>query len=363
MTITVDTAAFHRAAALAAQVVTGRPLIAPDVLLSADYHTVTLTGSDHEVTLRLPAPAAGAEPGRIAAVNGPLLAAISREAETGTLTLQPSGETLLVTAGRARWRLPVQAPETVVVPPRPDEAPAITVQASHLRDALDAVAYAVSPDPRVPFMAGARLQARGDTLVATGTDGYRLARATVAMAGQITLPAVTVPRKALGLLSRLLANQTAVQLRISQTTLAADIEQASLWCQLVEATWPDLDAVLPDATRPAATIERAPLAAALDRMLPLAEPPSWAVQLSLGDERLTLTVTSSAGSATESLPAKWTGPAAAVSVNLRFLAQALDHLGDPIIRLLFNGPRSPLTCLDDRCRADIMPIASAPKAP
>jgi DNA polymerase-3 subunit beta len=298
------------------------------------------------VPLEAPAPS-----GFTVMVDGPLLAKlVARMPEE--VRLEETGEQLRLLGGtfqaelRTCWRdLPT---------PRFSQGHA-ALPARSLRAALEAVRYAVSREEFRQVLTGVRLEV-GETLRAVASDGYRLAIQEFPLPAPLPAFQGVLPSTAVGDLLRLLAGEETVQLSLEEQFCYCQGERFRYATPLLSGQFPDYRRVIP--TNYPAQAEVGPeLCAALERLEALADPDHRAnhpVHLELREGSLWLHSQSDYGLAEETVPAVVRGELPRLSLNSRYLREALPA-GRATLR--FSGPTTPLLILgEEGYQALVMPL-------
>lgn len=124
-----------------------------------------------------------------------------------------------------------------------------TLVASELHDALARVQHAASTDDDRPTLATIALQRRGDDLRLAASDTYRIALYTIDSAfdddspwGEALLPIVSVPAALAFLKARA---EEPVEVSRDDALVSLSIGSDRLDVELVDAPYPDVDAVFP----------------------------------------------------------------------------------------------------------------------
>ncbi|GAB3585268.1 DNA polymerase III subunit beta family protein [Calidifontibacter terrae] len=135
----------------------------------------------------------------------------------------------------------------------------VEVEGHALREALGRVRFAVSTDPSYEVLAGVRLTVGNRSVALAATDRYRLARAPLTARATTGTGSAVLPA---ALVDRLLAGTAAV---VSLDLLGDRITVRSTDIDLISAVvpgdYPDIDVILPDASKLAGMTRLSPLPA------------------------------------------------------------------------------------------------------
>lgn len=188
------------------------------------------------------------------------------------------GKPLKITAGRARFSLPVMAAGKLPKIDKGPPPPKAEQDVQGFLEVLKRVEYATSRDESRYNLTGCHwaCDENGDlTLIAT--DGHRLALAGAQLPGALKpKQAVTVPNAALRSLRQVATGrpgviwltERALWYRAEASDTAPGVE---LRMQLIDGRFPDYTQVMPEPDRPALRVHKDQLLAALDVVAPLTD--------------------------------------------------------------------------------------------
>jgi DNA polymerase-3 subunit beta len=330
--------------------------ILSNVLIRAEEASLRLkaTDLDLEVTETL-----AADVGQSGATTVPahVLYDIIRKLPDGSqVSLETTGDVgqVLIRAGRSRFTLQA-LPETDF----PDLAAGemshrFTVSSGELKRLIEKTQFAISTEETRYYLNGIYLHAIESSgvpvLRAVATDGHRLARVeTPAPAGAAGMPGVIIPRKAVAEIIKLVDDAgEEVEIELSPTKIRLTLGQVVLTSKLIDGTFPDYQRVIPAGNDKQLVVEKGDFAAAVDRVSTISSERGRAVKLSLGDGRLTLSVTNpDSGSAVEELEVDYDAASLDIGFNARYLLDIAQQLEGDTALFKLADPGSP-TLIQDR---------------
>jgi DNA polymerase III subunit beta len=370
MKVTLERAALLKSLGHVHRVVERRntiPILS-NVLLRAENQALLLkaTDLDLEVIERLAADvgAAGAT-----TVPAHILYEIVRKLPDGAqVSLESNGDSgrLQLRSGRSRFNLQ-SLPERDF----PDLATgelghAFNLATGDLKRLIDKTQFAISIEETRYYLNGIFLHTpdvEGHVMLrAVATDGHRLARVEIpAPDGAIGMPGVIVPRKAVAEVQKLAEDPSMeVRVEISATKArftfgpfdkgsgSAGAGQVVLTSKLIDGTFPDYARVIPSGNDKRLIVDRAPFAAAVDRVSTISTERGRAVKLAVADAKLTLSVTNpDSGSATEELDVDYDSSPIDIGFNAKYLLDITDQLDGDTVLFKLADPGSP-TLVQDR---------------
>lgn len=320
------------ALALAARVIERRNTIPVlgNLHLSAAKGRLTLKATDLDMQLSATLACTLAGPAFATTLPAQNLHDIVRKLPAGCeITLSGDERGWTVAGARSRFTLPClpasDFPEMTPV----DAAQAVSLPAETVRRMIEAVKFAICTEETRYYLNGIHLHpAEGPALVAVTTDGHRLARMPMRLPTALDLPAIIVPRKTVDQIDRMLPEKGDVSLGISPTRISLELDGVTLVSKLIDGTYPDYQRVVPHGNANRFLVDRAALAAAVDRVITLSAA-ARAVRFAFADGEIRLAVSNpDAGSAEETVPAALqAGEPVEIGFNGRYCLDVLNATG------------------------------------
>lgn len=348
MEIAVDQSSLSRALRLACRALSTRaPLpILQNVLLEVTSGSLTLTATDGEIGLVTTLPVDAAAPGRAAAPARLLAEYVTQlPTEPLRLSLDAGKRRLRVTCGRFDASLSTADPDEFPVLPPADQSTALDLDASHLRRAIEKVAFAAARDDSRPILAAVLWEVGEPGLTLAATDGFRLSRAVIpGVAGNARH--LLVPVRAVAEYGRLLVEAEAA--RMVPTPDGGGLHLVAggttLFSRLVDGQFPDIDRVIPREWRTHAVVQTAAFRQAVRvaglfgkdgqvRPVVFEARPRGLRLVARGDET---------GGAEGEVPAVVEGEPQSVALNSRLLVDLLDTVDAKQLQLSWSSPQSPV---------------------
>lgn len=222
-------------------------------------------------------------PGAFTVPHDLLLSLVAKLAP-GPVSLAADGAVLHVEQGRAKTRIKGIAADELPPVPTTEGGTSVTLSAAAWRQIIDLVGLVAGKDEARSWLAGVHLVGRpGEPLLAEAADGVRLARlapvpGTELPAGDEVLD-VLVPKTTLALLRRVLPSKggddTLLTLHVGKErnaiSITAPLPEDNAYRSLrfvgrvYEATYPDLERVIPKTATAVLRLDRLALKAAVER--------------------------------------------------------------------------------------------------
>ena len=305
------------------------------VLLEAIDGTLVCRATDLEVAAEITIPVQIERPGRVL-LPGRLLAQLVARFPDQPVQIDASADRVEITCGRASFRVrAMQAEDFPTLASPADDAPRGVVKADAFARLVSQVARAASTDEGRPVLTGVSLVASEGSLTAAATDSYRLAVRSLRWEDAVE-GAALVPSRSLQE-----AAKAASEVGGSVTIVLEDGQVSFLFggrrltTKLIEGSFPNFRALLPDAFETSVVVERAALVEALQRVSIVAMgQANTPVTLTFEEGQVDLQATNQeTGDAAEALPAEVEGPGLSIAFNPTFLLAGLEATGTERIRI------------------------------
>lgn len=310
------------------------------VYLEATSDSLICRATDLEVAAEIVLPVQVDEPGRVL-LPGRLLAQLVARFPDAPVELSSDGERIEIACGRARFRvrgMHVDDFPTLAEPAT--DAPSGVLRSDAFSRMVSQVARAASSDEGRPVLTGVYIDAAEGSVRAAATDSYRLAVRNLAFETPIDGSAL-IPARSLQEAAKAageLGGSISVVLEDGQVSFL--FGDRRLTTKLIEGTFPNYQALLPDGFETRVTVERSVLVEALQRVSIVAMGQSnTPVSLTFSDGTIELAATNhEMGDAIESVPATVDGEGLTIAFNPAFLLSGLDATGsDAIVIELRDG--------------------------
>ncbi|HPR10424.1 MAG TPA: DNA polymerase III subunit beta [Candidatus Saccharibacteria bacterium] len=236
------------------------------------------------------------------------------------------------------------------------------IPSKECKKGLHQVVFAASNDESRPVLTGLYLHTVNGALFAAATDSYRLAEKKLIKTSQEI--SLLVPADAMQELLRILPDT------IDNVSVTADAQQVlfkagdiELVTRLIDATYPDYKKLIPRTYSTTATLARDELVSITKVSSLFARESAGSVTLKVDDEEKVVSITSIAsqlGENSSKAPAHVEG-AGEVTLNSRYLLDALNAIGTKEVTIGFNGKLEPFVITSAEAAGQtylVMPLKS-----
>ena len=258
------------------------------------------------------------------------------------ISFKQSGDQLVVSSGRAVFRLPTLPAENFPAMAGSNLTTRFQMTTGDLAHLINQTKFAIPTDDVRYHLGGIyfHIAEDGDVkkLTAVATDAQRLALcAMAAPAGSAEMPSVILPRRVIGELSKLLedANVDDVLVELSDTKARFTVGSAMLTSKLVDAQYPNYRVVIPK--------DRKQFINAVDLVSVASVDKTKSVQLTFSMNKLVINASSpDAGTATQELDIEYNGDTSfTVVFNVKFLLDVAGQVEGEKFQMEMQDPLAP----------------------
>ena len=332
------------------------------ILLAAHGEEVSLLATDGELSIRKTIKADVLEEGNIC-VPGKLFA---------DFTSKLLGEEISVSTGERGVELKYRDSVSFMQALSAEEFPVINfdigentfvMKKNDLKKIIAQTTFCCAQDDSRPVLKGCLMEFGGE-LEVIALDGYRLALATRPIISKSGEGSIICPARTLLEISRMLADdESEVTLYTQGGMLLVDSDGMTVVSRLYLGDFIRKESVIPNRFTTTVTLSRSDLAASAERAAILNRgDKNNLVTLEIGGEGVKISSVSEYGNVSEVVPAAVDGLDLTISMNAKFLLDALRALEEDEVTVSFNGPVSPFI-LQEKEQKDslylILPVRNA----
>lgn len=204
------------------------------IKIVAENDKLTLLASDRDLTIEKTIDASVLISGSVL-VPGRLFAEYIRNiAGDSEVILELKEERMLITSSRSECYITCRDASEYPDIEHISNDTHFTITESNLKDIIGKVIFSVATDETRPILKGIYLEAKGYTLTAVATDGYRFAMCKKPLEAQVDLISATVPSRSMAELARLLGDgEEIVRVYIEKNNLMVTLTNTKLMTRLL----------------------------------------------------------------------------------------------------------------------------------
>lgn len=270
--------------------------------------------------------------------------------EDAEINFKQSGDQLVVSSGRAVFKLPTLPAENFPVMAGANLTTKFQMTTGDLGHLINKTKFAIPVDDVRYHLGGIYFHITGEgktpMLTAVATDAQRMALCEMpAPNGAAEMPAVILPRRVIGELSKLLEDATVddVSVELSDTKARFTVGSAILTSKLVDAQYPNYRVVIPKGNDKIALLDRKSFINAVDLVSVASQDKTKSVQLTFSMNKLVINASSAeAGTATQELDIEYNGDNTfTILFSVKFLLDIASQVDGEKFQMEMQDPMSP----------------------
>lgn len=315
--------------------------ILEDFLFTIEGNQLTIGASDLETTIITSMEVMADTSGKVA-IPGKILLETLKALPQQPITFTIDEETfgIEITSAFGKYKLAGENGADFPELPEPDDVDSIKVSSPQLSQAISKTIFAASSDELRPAMTGIYFQVDFNKLILVATDAHKLVKYTFSNIESEVSTSFIIPRKALNLLKGTLPDGGEVQLSFNKANAFFTFDDTHLICRLIDARYPDYNAVIPVDNPNLLTVDRSDFQNSLKRIVIYSNKTTNQVVLNITDKSLTVSAQDLdfANEATEQLPCTFDGESFSIAFNAKFLVEMLSVLESEEIKIELSTP-------------------------
>ena len=257
-----------------------------------------------------------------------------------TFTINEENYGIEITSAYGKYRLAGENGQDFPRIPEAESVDTINLAANTLTQAISKTLFATSNDELRPSMTGVYFQVDFNKLTFVATDAHKLVKYSFTNVTSEVSTTFIVPKKALNLLKAALPAGEEVTLSFDKANAFFSFGEVQLSCRLIDARYPDYNAVIPVDNPNTLSLARADFQNSLKRIAIYANKTTNQVILSINDGSLTVSAQDLdfSNEATEQLSCTYEGQPLTIGFNAKFLIEMLNVLESEEIKMELSTP-------------------------
>jgi len=284
----------------------------------------------------------------------------------GKITLQVKNNVLSIISKNGKSKINGQSDEEFPELPTIDEKNIIieTVPLNDFKQSVNQTIIAASGDASRQVLTGVYWHTFEGKIYMAATDGYRLAEKQL-KSSKNTIDAI-IPVDVLQEVLRTIDDQVeAIEILFDETQVRFRFNDNEITSRLIDGTFPDYRQLIPKNPTTTSTVDRAELTRIVKISRIFSKDTGGGIILSVNQEAKTLetaSIASESGESNSSIDGENTGDDGSISLNSKYLIDALAVIDSKTIQLCFSGKLAPSQLIpqskDESYKHIIMPIKS-----
>lgn len=315
--------------------------ILEDYLFTISGNSLTISATDLETSIITTVDVISDQDGSVAIPGKILFDTIKALPEQPiTLEVDEDKNTIQITSSYGKYKLSGDNPDDFPTIPKPDSTESVSISAHLLLEAINKTTFATSTDELRVAMTGVFVQIDFTKITFVATDAHKLVKYTFSgMQGDVNTSFI-IPKKSLTLLKNALPQNGQVEISFNKSNAFFTFENHSLVCRLIDAQYPNYNAVIPIDNPNEMTVGRTDFLNSLRRIAIYANKTTNQVILNIDDGSLTIEAQDLdfSNEATEQLTCDYSGSAITIGFNAKFLIEMLNVLDTDDVLMQLSSP-------------------------
>lgn len=315
--------------------------ILEDFLFVLRGEQLTMTATNLETTMVNTIEVTPEEDGAVAIPGKILLDTLKALPEQPiTFTINSDNNGIEITSSYGKYKLSGDAADEFPALPQLTDAQEVELESGNVISALSKCLFATSNDELRMAMTGVYVQVDFNKVTFVATDAHKLVKYTFMGVATDQTGSFIVPKKSMALLKGALAHDGKVKLSYNKSNAFFDLGHSQLVCRLIDAKYPDYNAVIPVDNPNHLIVNRNDFQNSLKRISIYANKTTNQVALSIDDGSLTISAQDLdfSNEATEQLTCQYEGDAMTIGFNARFLIEMLGVIDNEEIQMDLSLP-------------------------
>lgn len=224
-----------------------------------------------------------------------------------------------------------------------EKTDSISIDAKILKEMIRQTVYAVSDNMAKPIYTGSLYEISGGVLTIVAIDGYRMAIRNENVDSQSETSFVVPGKTQLEVLKLLGEDDEKVEILIGQRHITFNIRSYSVISRLIEGNFLDYKSTIPSEEKTTLVIGTRKLMDSVERMSLLNnERVQSPVRCKFNDNEIRLSCASAVGRANDIINNDIIGESVEIGFNNRYMLDALKNTDTDEVKIVLNGPVSPI---------------------
>ena len=313
------------------------------VLLKAYGESLNISGYNLEIGITTDVEASIIKEGEIV-LSARLFLDIVRKLPEEIVTIETDDRMVTyITCGKVDYQ--IVGMSSVEYPDLPtfQQTDGITVNSKVLRDMIRQTVYAVSDNTSKPIYTGSLYEIKSGVLRIVAIDGFRMAIRSENVESESSTAFVVPGKTQLEVLKLLTEDDEQIEIIVGQRHITFKINSYSVISRLIEGTFLDYKSTIPSNNKTELVINTRMMIDSVERMSLLnSDRIQSPVRCKFMDDEIRLSCASAVGRANDVISVPIIGESVEIGFNNRYMLEALKNTDTDEVKLVLNGPISPI---------------------
>ncbi len=343
MKFSVSSTELLRQLQIAAGAISSSPVlpILDDFLFAIKKNQLTISATDLETSITTTMEVMSDGDGAVA-VPAKILLDTLKALPDQPITIAVDDETfgIAITSAYGKYRLAGENGQDFPRVPVSDKVDTILVPAPTLSHAISKTLFATSNDELRPAMTGVFVSVDFNKITFVATDAHKLVKYSFLDLKSEISTTFIIPKKALNLLKNALPQDGEVTMSFDKANAFYTFGNTHLVCRLIDARYPDYNAVIPVGNPNLLTIKRSDFQNSLKRIAIYANKTTNQVILDISPDSMTVSAQDLdfSNEANEQLICTYDGTPLTIGFNAKFLVEMLGVMESDEVKMELSTP-------------------------
>ncbi|MCZ2102494.1 MAG: DNA polymerase III subunit beta [Chitinophagales bacterium] len=314
--------------------------IMEDFLFSIKENMLTITSTNLETTIITHLEVLADSDGTVAIPAKILLETLKALPEQPITITVDENYGIKIMSSFGVYKMSGDAADDFPPPPEEDNVETFNISGQKVIKGITNTIFATSNDELRLSMTGVLFHIDFTKMHFVGTDAHKLVKYTVGNLNTDIAKSIIVPKKGLSLVKNALSDEVDVTISFNRANIFFTFGDTKIACRLIDAKYPEYNAVIPVENPFEAVINRKDFLNSLKRIAIYANKSTNQVVLNLTERSMTISAQDLdfSNEATEQLNCSFSGDAMTIGFNAKFLAEMLNVMEDEEIKMQLSNP-------------------------
>ena len=313
------------------------------VLIKAYVEKLNISGYNLEIGITTDMDATIMQEGEIV-LSARLFLDIVRRLPEEILTIETDDRMVTyITCGQVDYQ--IVGMSSVEYPDLPSfqQTDSISINAKLLRDMIRQTVYAVSDNLSKPIYTGSLFEIKNKVMNIVAIDGFRMAIRSEAVESESNTSFVVPGKTQMEVLKLLTNDEENIEILVGQRHITFKINTYSVISRLIEGTFLDYQSTIPATEKTELVINTRKMIESVERMSLLnSDRIQSPVRCKFNENEIRLSCASAVGRANDVISVPIIGESLEIGFNNRYMLEALKNTDTDEVKLVLNGPVSPI---------------------
>lgn len=317
--------------------------ILEDFLFELSKNDLTISATNLEVTIISSMTVKGSKNGKVA-VPAKILMDTLKALPDHPIKFEVDKDNLSIklVSSYGEYKLSGDNPEDFPDTPSEDSVHEIELSSEAIVKAINNTIFATSNDELRLAMTGVLMHLDFNKVVFVATDAHKLVKYTVGGLSSDLTESIIIPRKGLNLFKNAIStsDEELVQITFNSKNVFFKVGDCLVISRLIDAKYPDYDAVIPVKNDKHITLSRSDFQNSLKRLVIYSNKTTNQVVFNISDDSLTISAQDLdfSNEATEQLNCNYKGDPLTIGFNAKFLVEMLGVINTDEVQLELSAP-------------------------